>query len=297
MKYLFICLLLSLFLLFSCEKEIVIKPLPYENQLTIECILEPNTFPKLYLSNSVPFFDASVTPSQIFARNAFATISGPGGTDNLIADSVFDNFRCRWVPFYKGSILSQTGGNYNLTVTYNGKTYTASTNINQPKVNIQSISYVQVFHDVYGEHEGVVVNFTDASGSLNFYRYQMNRIIDSSVYGASNLGLIHSTCVGANSFFQREIGRTIYTDKNVDGQALTFTVEPAFKHKQNDTSYVFLQSLDEKSAKFYEELDKQKLAQMNPFVEPVFLGSQIDGCIGVFGSMVLSDSVLFVYPE
>ena len=59
---------------------------------------------------------------------------------------------------------------------------------------------------------------------------------------------------------------------------------------------VFL-SLDKNTAEFYDNLDRQMLAQFNPFVEPVFLKSKIEGCVGVFGSAIPSDSVLFIYPE
>ncbi len=55
--------------------------------------------------------------------------------------------------------------------------------------------------------------------------------------------------------------------------------------------------LDENSAEIYDNLDKQKLAQYNPFIEPVFLKTKIADCIGVFGSELVSDSLLFVSPE
>lgn len=279
----------------ACEKEIKLKPLAYDNQLSIECILYPGKAPQLFLSTSVPFFSTIVSPSQLFARGAVVTITG-SGIDNLVEDSVFDNFRCRWVPYYKGSIPSVIGQTYTLTVNYAGKSYTATTTINQPQVAIASTSYISAFHDVYGEHEGVIVDFNDISGSENYYRFQMNRMIDSSVFGASNLGLIHSTCT-TSKFHISEFGRSIYFDKGIDGQAMQFVIEPAFKHVQDDTAFVFVQSMDKNSAEFYDNIDKQKLSQFNPFVEPVFLKTKIEGCIGVFGSAVVSDSVLFIYPE
>src|SRR5882762_9628383 len=72
--------------IFSCQKDITIKELPFENQLSIECILRPGTLPRLYLSNSVAFFSASVKPSEVFVRNATALISGTGGTQTLVMD-------------------------------------------------------------------------------------------------------------------------------------------------------------------------------------------------------------------
>ncbi|MBA2612689.1 MAG: DUF4249 family protein [Bacteroidetes bacterium] len=282
--------------IYACQKDIILKPVAYDNKLSIECILYPGKVPQLFLYTSVPFFNTNTTPSQLFARGATASITG-NTIDNLVVDSIFDNFRCRWVLFYKGFVPSQIGQTYNLLVNYSGKTYTAITTISQPKVNINKVSYISNFHDIYGGHEGVIVNFNDIAGSENFYRFQLNRAIDSSVYGASNLGLIHSTCTNGSKFYIHEFGRSIYFDKGIDGQVIEFVTEPAYLHQLDDTAYVFVQSLDKNSAEFYDNLDKQKLAQFNPFIEPVFLKTKIDGCIGVFGSIVVSDSVLFVYPE
>ncbi|MCW3076339.1 MAG: hypothetical protein JWO32_948 [Bacteroidetes bacterium] len=282
--------------LFGCQKDIKIKQLPSENQLSIECILYPGKVPQVYLSTSIAFFDRNTSPSQLFARNASVSVTG-SSTDVLVMDSAFDSFRCRWVPFYKGVIPAQAGQSYLLKVTYNGKSYSATTTISQPKTVISSTSYAPSFHDVYGDHEGVIVNFEDYPGKENFYRYRMNRVADSSVYGGSNLGSIHSICTNGALFFISETGRSVFFDKGVDGQNLKIVVEPAFTHQQDDTGYIFIESIDKNSAEFYDNLDKQKLAQFNPFIEPVFIKTKIEGCIGVFGSAVVSDSVLFVYPE
>lgn len=283
-------------LLLSCQKDIQIKTLPYSTQLSIECILTPGQKPQCFVSFSEAFFSDNSTPSDLFVHGAVVTINGVTN-DALVEDSTYDKFRCRWVPFYRGSILPVIGETYTLKVEYNGQTYTATTTISQQQVSITNTSYVSVFHDVYGEHEGVVLDFTDIAGSENFYRYQMNRLIDSSVYGASNLGLIHSQCTFGEFFHVKEFGRSVYYDTGIDGQSMQFVIEPAFKHKTGDTAYVMIQSLDAKSAAFFKNIDQQKLSQLNPFVEPVFLQTQIPGCIGVFGSSVVSDSVLFVYPE
>ena len=96
----------------------------------------------------------------------------------------------------------------------------------------------------------------------------------------------------------KEVGRTIYSDKNLDGKALTFTFEPNYSHKKDDNAYIRLQSVDKNIFNFYDNLDRQKLAQYNPFVEPVFIiPGQFKNAIGVFGAYAASDSVLFVYPE
>ena len=75
------------------------------------------------------------------------------------------------------------------------------------------------------------------------------------------------------------------------------SIEVAYEYDKDDEGWVFIQSLDKNSAEFYKDLDEQLQAIFNPFVEPVFINTKINGAIGVFGSAVLSDSVLFVYPR
>jgi len=248
----------------------------------------------------LPFFDQSVTPQEIFARGAFVTIEGTEGTQSLAADSIFDKFRCRWVPFYSGQIPSQLGNSYQLTVTFEGETYTASTTIDQPKVNMDTVEYVAEFFDIYGGHDGVIITFHDAPGTGNFYRYQMDRLIDKNPRHVDVLEVIENTCAQEGELFPvSDIGRSVFSDfddETIDGEELRLFIEVAFEYQKGDTGWVYLQSLDRASAEFYRDLDEQLLARENPFVEPVFIETQIEGAIGVFGSAVFSDPWLFIYP-
>jgi hypothetical protein len=74
-------------------------------------------------------------------------------------------------------------------------------------------------------------------------------------------------------------------------------IEVSFEYEEGDSAFIYLQSLDDQSAAFYDDLDKQLQSILNPFVEPVFLHSTIEGVLGVFGSAVRSDPVAFVYPQ
>lgn len=286
-----------LFLLFqSCVKDINIKPLPYADKISFESILMPGTLPKVYLSRAVPFFELNMMPSTAFIRNATVTISGEGVTDILKMDSTFDYFFCRWEPFYLGNFPTKENVTYTLDIETAGKVYAASTTTNIAAVQIDSVSYVTAFNDIYGEHEGVVVDFKDPSGQVNYYRYQMTRDIDSTItaVGASEH---KSGCLGDSSATVIEIGRFVVSDKNQDGLPIRFVIEPAYKHKAGLVGYVRLQTLDKNAAEFFDQLDRQRQANANPFIEPVFLLSPYDGAIGLFGSMNLSEPVKFVFPE
>ncbi|MBC7873121.1 MAG: DUF4249 domain-containing protein [Ferruginibacter sp.] len=287
-------------LLTACKKDISVKfPPGHLSQVFIEGMLYPGKKPQVFISKSNPFFSSRVTPQQVFARGAVVKITSGASVDVLVADSTFNKFRCRWEPYYRGSIVAELGKTYTLEVSYEGKTYTASTTINQRKVRIDSIKYTPEFFDVYGGHDGVIITITDPVGKGDYYRFQMNRMIDTSVHHAHVLDKFINTCVsGPNElFFVKDIGRIVFTDENADGQKIVMSIEVAYEYDKDDEGWVMIQTLDKNSAEFYKEIDEQLQAIQNPFVEPVFLTTKIKGAIGVFGSAVISDSVLFVYPR
>lgn len=294
MKYSIIIFVLSLVLFTACEKTISITPPQYDSRISIQCMLTPDSLPKLYLGKSVPYFDYAVLPKDLFLADGFVTISSVNGIDTLRPDSLFNDFTCRLDYFYVGKIRTKQNVKYDLKVVVKGQTFVAVTTTNQSKAQLESVGYTKAFNDIYGEHEGVILNIKDIPNEENYYRYTMTRSIDSSTY--DNLGR-NSKCSNGRFFTVVEIGRTAFDDTSQDGQALVFTIEPAFKHKQGDKGIIRVQTLDRNAAAFFNLIDKQKLAQSNPFVEPVFLKTQIEGCIGIFGSYNVSDSKNFEYPE
>lgn len=284
----------------GCKKNIDIKfPGEHNSRVFIEGMLYPGQTPQIFISKSNSFFSTKVSPQQVFARGATVKITSGASVDLLVPDSVFNKFRCRWEPYYRGNIPAQFGKTYTLEVSFEGKTYTATTTINQKKVTIESIVYTPEFFDAYGGHDGVIIKITDNRGTKDYYRFQMNRMIDTSVHHAHVLDGFVNTCVsGPNEeFFVKDIGRIVFTDENADGQIITMSIEVTYEYDKDDEGWIMIQSLDKNSAEFYKDLDDQLQAIYNPFVEPVFLNTKISGAVGVFGSAVLSDSVLFVYPR
>lgn len=291
--------LLVILIISSCYKEVTIgEQLDHEPKLYIECILYPGETPVLYLSQSHPFFGEKVTPQQTFVRNATVEISSDDWHETLRIDSTFDKFRCRWTPHYAGNNSIEQNKTYHLKVTHQGNTYNATTSIDQAKVNLDSVIYTPEFFDLYGGHDGVVLYFKDAQEEVNFYRFQMDRWIDSSRYHAHSLDLVKSDCVVEGELYlTQDYGRNIINDGANDGKQISFNAEVSFEYLEGDTATVYLLSLDTESAKFFKDLDEQLQSILNPFVEPTFIHSTIDGTLGVFGSAVRSDPVHFVYPQ
>ena len=286
--------------LIACKKDITIHfPPGHLSQVFIEGMLYPGKNPQIFISKSHSFFSSLVSPQQVFARGAVVKITSGATVDVLVPDSSYNKFRCRWEPYYRGNIPALCGKTYVLEVNFEGKTYTASTTINQSAVTIDSIKYTPEFFDLYGGHDGVIITITDHPGTSDYYRFQMNRMIDTSVHHAHVLDRFVNTCVSGpdEKFPVKDIGRIVFTDEYADGQKIVMSIEVTYEYSRGDSGWVFVQSLDKNSAEFYKDLDDQLQAIYNPFVEPVFINTKIPGAIGVFGSAVLSDSVLFIYPR
>ncbi len=298
MKLVIATLLLSA-LLMSCEQVVDIKSTDgFQGTVFVEGLLVVDQLPRIYLSEALPFKEAQVTPQQVFARNAQVILTSGEGSEILQPDSTFDFFRCRWEPFYGGNILVRFGETYTLEIQYEGKTYKASTTIQQSLPDINQIDYIAEFFDIYGGHDGVNIKLRDPEGPGNYYRFQMNRQIDNTVAHAHELDVIQSTCTQGELFWITDLGRTIFSDEGNDGQVLDLLVEVSFEYSEGDSTWVSIQSLDEKAALFYKEIDDQLISILNPFVEPVFLKSRIDGgAVGFLGSAVMTDSILFIYPQ
>lgn len=259
----------------------------------------PEKYRRYLSAKAIPFLVLRLTPQQVFARGAVVKITSGSSVDLLVPDSIFSKFRCRWEPFYRGNTNAQKGKTYTLEVSFEGKTYTATTTINQTAATIESIDYTPKFIDAYGGHDGVIIQITDKPGTKDYYRFQMNRKIDTSVHHAHVLDGFINTCVSGptEEFPVKDIGRIVFSDENSDGQKIVMSIEVTYEYEKGDSGWIFIQSLDSNSAEFYKDLDDQLQAIYNPFVEPVFINTKIKGAIGVFGSAVLSDSVLFVYPQ
>ncbi len=282
----------------ACTKDVNISPQAYEGKLSIQSLITPGKAPTAYVYRTIPFFDPNVLPSDLFVRNAVVTLSSDEGTEVLRPDSMLNPALCYYEYFYVGKIPVKVNKTYKLAITYQGVNLSATAITDRRIVQLDSVTYAPQFKDLYGEHEGIVLHFKDPIGKGDYYRFAMGRTFGpkDTILG---VGKVISQCALGKTTWLQEIGRTIYTDQNGDGTAFTITIEPTFKHKEGQIGYVRLQSLDQSTYVFYDQYDRQKLAQFNPFVEPVFIkpGQFGTRAIGVFGPYAVSDSIRFVYPE
>ena len=282
----------------ACSKDISIPIQPYESKLSFQCLITPGKLPTAYVYRTVPFFDPNVLPVDLFLRQAIVTLSSPDGVEVLLQDSAWNATLCYYEYFFAGKTPVQVDKTYTLSVGFKGETYVATAITDRRVVQLDSITYTPKFKDLYGEHEGIQLHFKDPAGKGDYYRFDMGRTFGpmDTIFG---VGKVVSECSLGKTTWVQELGRSIYPDQKGDGTDFTLTVEPTYKHKLGQVGYVRLQTMDKAAYEFYDQFDRQKLSQLNPFVEPVFVqpgqfGSKV---FGVFGAYTLSDSLRFVYPE
>lgn len=288
---------ISIGFILACQKTITVKPPPYNGKVSIQCFIEPDSLPILYFNKTVPYFGKDIKKNQLIVRNAQIRINGGSGADLLTLDSVFDKIDCQYNYFYKGHQKIEANQTYQLNILSDGKTYTASATTNLVAPLIDSVSYVANYSDIYGEHEGVIVYFEDVSNQTNFYRYEMKRSADTTTKKAE--APIVSACLGKDSIRVSEIGRAVFNDIGNEGKQIKIVIEPAYSHKKGTQGDIYIQSFDKSAYDFFAQLDRQKLAQFNPFVEPVFLqpGQFGNTAVGFFAAKKNSSKFKFVYPE
>ncbi len=296
MKYISIIMLGLILLATGCEKNITIPQPEYKSRVCIECGLEVGTVPKVYFYKTVPYFDIS-SLQDVFVRNAQVKINNSFETDNLVIDSTYNYLKCEYEYFYMGNIPVKQDEDYQLTITVDTAVYIAHTKTNLMAVTIDSVGYTPSFTDIYGDHEGVIPYFHDIPNQTNYYRYEMTRKVDTTMKYRE--GKISSPCIGDSSIMMLELGRSVYNDQNLNGDQVRLIIEPAYSHYKGLQGTVRIQTIDKATYEFYDQLDKQKLGQLNPFVEPVFLtdGQFGKSAAGYFGSVVKSDPVTFIFPE
>lgn len=285
---------------FNCQTEVALPQLPYDGRVIIQGVIESDSVPVVRFNRTVPYLSATTDAAQLVIRNATITISDAAETDHLTLDSTYLPLDCRFDFFYKGTIRSKHNTVYTLMILDGPKTYTATATTDLTPVTIDSVSYTPAFKDLYGEHEGVITYFKDIPAEENYYRFEMLRAADTSSRDVTgnNRDLLVPCLEPGDTIMFREIGRSVYSDKNLQSPQIKIIIEPALTHKAVVVIFVRIQSIDKATYEFYDQLDGQKLAQYNPFVEPVFIkdGQFGKAAAGFFGCIVRSEPVRFEMP-
>lgn len=295
-KTLKIALFLLPLLLLSCQKEVDIDLPDYEEKLVIEGRIEAGQPPFILLSRSQDYFDETnqETFANSFVTDATVTVSDgqneveidqvcsnnlPPQLQNMLAEmigidpSVLDNVDvCAFVGLNNPVIWGEIGEDYDLTVEYQGETYTATTSIVEPTPPDSVYFELQGDSDQYGY---VFAAINDPGGELNAYRWQARRINQINGEDQDPNFLTPFASTFDDEFFDGltfEFGYPRPPDSEETPEDEGFGY-----YKIGDTVVIKLNSVGYDAAKVIMKVEAQALTAGNPFASPSDVPTNIEG--------------------
>ncbi|MES2587796.1 MAG: DUF4249 domain-containing protein [Bacteroidota bacterium] len=299
----FFFLIFGVFLLFSCEKEVVIDIPGYEKQLVIDGVIETNQPPFILLSTSKDIYSSTDLNSYLngFVSGAIVTVSDgttsvqldeicsddlPPGTEEMAAqlfgiseDELANYHLCAYTSF-NPAIFGQIGKTYDLTVVYEGKTYTSSTEIVSPTAFDSTYWKPAEGLNDYGYS---YVTLSEPGETKDAYKWEVKRI-NKNAQGETIDATFTKT-------FQ-----PIFNDEFINGLTFDFwyenpmsyddeTVEEKYQgyYKLGDTVVIKFSKMDQAVFEFYEKKYVQLSSGGSPFASPSNIPSNIKGgALGVW---------------
>lgn len=262
------------------ENTVEIDLPPYENQLVVECYLEPGKPYRLLLSESVGYFESF--DQFPFVSGAICVIEHNGVRDTLAEAPPFPGGGpISFIPFlneegtkfynYASTTLCPTDydNDFRLFITDTlGRILTATTRMLRPVLldTLEANFGAQDSSEV-----GVLMKFQDNGNEVNFYRPVMQQnTLDSLPF----------------LDFSADDARFL------NGEYVIFGTAPDFE--RGDTIIGTLYHIDRAYHDFLETIGDAIGSNGNPFAQPGRILSNVDGGIGIFTFLSYSRDTLYI---
>jgi hypothetical protein len=305
-----------IFVLNSCTKEVTIDIPGYEEQLVIDGQIETGNPPFVLLSKSKEvyaptdldaFLNGFITGAVVTISDGITTVqldeicsdNLPPGTEEIAAamfglsvEELADYHICAYTTF-NTAVWGQVGKSYTLTVTYEGKTYTAVTSIVAPTSLVKSFWKAE---DDTPNHGYSWVTLADPPGVYDAYRWEVKRI-KTSASGEP-----------VDNYFKKTYS-PVFDDEFFDGLTFDFWYENPFAtgpgyseaeqwlYEQGDTVIIKLSKMDRHVFDYMEKRYIQLQTAGNPFATPTNLTTNIEGgALGIWAGYSPSFDTLICIP-
>ncbi len=258
-----------IFSLIGCKnltRDIEITLPPSTPQLQVECYLRPGLPFLLSLNETNDYFNSNLAEIKSIER-ATVTVAHNGQTDTLAALTI--PYRGRNLTVYANFKLvpNDTINPFRLTIkTADGRMVWAETRI-LPPVNIDSLR--QVISPVDAKRAAIAV-IKDKAASRDFYRLITYKNSKDSLPD-----------------------RTVrFTDQLTNGQDIISATGYRFSPK--DTLYWQLYHIEQAYYDFLQSGGAASSANGNPFAQPALLRSNINGGVGIFTGMSMTEKTIII---
>lgn len=299
-----VCVSVFLSVFFACEKEVEIEIPGYKEQLVIDGFIENGQPPFVLISTSKDIFAPTDLNSFLngFVSGAIVSVSDgtnsiqlteictddlPPGTEEIAAavfglpvDQIANYHLCAYTTF-NPSFFGQIGKTYTLTVNYEGKTYTSSTQILTPQALDNLFWKTSPGSSEYGFS---YVTFSEpGSTTTDGYMWQVKRI-NKNPDGSEK-----------DAFFKKTFN-PVFDDEFINGKTFEFWYENPFSYddssyaenfkgfyKKGDTVVVKFSRLEPSVYEFFEKKYVQLSSGGSPFASPSNIPTNISGgALGVW---------------
>ena len=304
---------LAILALSSCTKEVEIEIPGYEEQIVIDGRIETGAPPIVLISKSQEVYAPTDVESVLnsFVNDALVTVSNgvttveldklcsdnlPPGTEELAAEIMgipadqLQNYTiCAYTTFDQ-SIWGEIGKTYDLSVTHDGETYTAQTQILEPTP--------------------LVNTFWKPDGDLTNHGYSWATLADPP--GVFDAYFWEANLIGNAAGDTTETGFTptytpIFDDEFFDGLTFEFWYENPhsgdapdsinWTYALGDTVVIKLSKIDRMVYEFYEKRTMQLQTAGNPFATPTNIPNNLsNGALGIWAGFSPSYDTLVCLP-
>jgi len=274
-----VIIILGLFFLMACEKDIQIEPTQNQAKMVVDAEIENGQAPIVVLSTSLNYFSTIDTATLFasFIKDAKVQINNGTKTVTLQVNELRFPQGGRYV-FYttplNNPMLGETGKTYQLSIEHNGQQYQSTTTIPFITKTIDSLWSKRVANRPTTDSFRVLMaRIIDPPGLGNYIRY-FTKVNNQPFFP------------GFNSAFDDAIidGKTynIDIDKGVDKNQ-PFERENYGFFKLGDTVTVKLANIDKASYTFWRTWEFAFQSIGNPFSSPgVVKGNISNGALGAF---------------
>ncbi len=315
-QLIYLSVLSSILLLGGCTKEVTIDIPGYEEQLVIDGQIETGSPPFVLISKSKEVYAPTDLSAFLngFVSGAIVTVSDgtttvqldelcsdnlPPGTEEIAAamfgisvDELANYNICAYTSF-NPAIWGQVGKTYTLTVTYEGKTYTAETSIVQP-TNFANLSW-KAEPDT-PNHGFSWATLADPPNQYDAYKWEVKRINtnpDGSTVDDSYIPTYSP--VFDDEFFDGLTFDFFY--ENPYGGDSTIPEEYRWMYPIGDTVVIKLSKMDRNVYEFFEKKYTQLQTAGNPFATPTNILNNISGgALGIWAGYSPSYDTLICQP-
>ncbi len=291
MKHYFVLIAVTITLI-ACEKKVDFIPLEQPAKLVVDAQIESGGAPLVVLTKSLSFF-SNINPQLLassFVNNALITVSNGTQTTQLkeYTINLINGYKLFYYTIDSSSPTSfygQYGQTYNMNISVNGETYTATTTIPLLSKKIDSLWWKPAPNNSDTTRVVMMCRVTDPLGFGNYIRYftKINR--DAFLPGINS---VFDDQIVDGTTYDIQVDQGVDRNQEIDRENFGF-------FKRGDTATLKLCNIDKASYNFWNTWEFSLNSVGNPFSTPnKVLGNISNGALGVFCGYAVQEKTIII---